>query len=149
MALMMVEESMMNNKAMAVSYQEARTMPCYDPCELHTTLPLRDLIALFELEVREILDYDSFEYELERSAIHIFRGTPRLHKCQYRVNTAGLDLGQLTLTRRRPFEDQEILIVERALGALIVHLKNAVEYQARLDDDALMVLKADALASNH
>lgn len=112
--------------------------------ELHTMLPLHDLIVVFEHEIREIIHYDSFEYEHGVSGIHIFRGTQKPHKCSYRIHATNLELGRITLTRKAPFKENEIGIIEKALGALTVHLNNAVEYQLSLSDEQRDDLKVDA-----
>lgn len=110
---------------------------------IHTTLPMEDLIGIFESEIREILRYDSFEYENARASTHIFHGTPRLHKCHYRIRIADLELGRITLTRGTPFADNEIHLLEGALGALSIHLNNALEYQSGLGEEELVALRAD------
>ena len=111
---------------------------------LHTTLPMAELINLFETEIGEVVHYDSFEYEHPQHAVHYFKGVPKMHKCHYRLNSAELELGSVTLTRRKPFEEEEMLVVEKALGALSIHLNNAMNFQARLDDDQLTSFKVDA-----
>ena len=138
---------MKTNKAIAYSYEETNPMSNFQG-DLHTTLPMEDLIGLFESEISEIVAYDSFEYEHSNNAIHIFRGTPKLHKCHYKINTANLELGQITLTRKSPFEEEEMLTVERALGALSIHLNNAFEYQADLEEGQLNSLKIESKLSS-
>lgn len=114
------------------------------PKAIHTTLPMEDLIGIFESEIRGIVRYDSFEYENERNSTHLFHGTPRLHKCHYRINIAELELGRITLTRATPFADNELNMIEGALGALTIHLNNAIEYQAGLGEQELTSLRIDS-----
>lgn len=111
---------------------------------IHTTLPMEDLIGIFESELRRIVAFDSFEYEDPRSATHLFHGVQKLHKCHYRLNVAGLDLGRVTLTRATPFADAEIDRIEGALGALTIHLNNALDYQAGLGEQELIALRIDS-----
>jgi len=96
------------------------------------TLPIEELIGLFANEIGELVDYDSFEYEHISKGIHVFHGSVKLHKCQYTLNDAELDLGRVTLTRQNPFQEEEMLVVEKALAALSIHLNNAVEDQAEI-----------------
>lgn len=132
-------------KALAYAYNEEIPMvQDMNSEDLHTTLPMHDLIGLFESEIGEIVDFDSFEYEHSQKAIHIFHGTPKLHKCRYKIKGSKIELGQITLTRKSPFADDEINIVERALVALSIHLNNAAQYQSGLKEDHLNALKADA-----
>lgn len=111
---------------------------------LHTTLPMPELINLFESEIREIVTYDSFEYDQPEQAIHVFKGVPKLHKCRYRLSATGVNLGNVTLSRRKPFKEDEMLLVEKALGTLSVHLNNAMDYQASLDEEQVTSFKVDA-----
>lgn len=111
---------------------------------IHTTLPMEDLIGIFESEIRRIVAFNSFEYENARSATHIFHGVQKLHKCHYRINIADLELGRITLTRATPFSDAEIDKIEGALGALTIHLNNALDYQAGLGEQELIALRLDS-----
>lgn len=111
---------------------------------IHTTLPMEDLIGIFESEIRRIVTFHSFEYEDSRSATHVFHGVQKLHKLHYRLNVAALDFGRITLTRATPFSDPEIVKVEAALGALTIHLNNALDYQAGLGEQELIALRIDS-----
>lgn len=113
------------------------------PRALHTTLPLEDLIGLFASEIGDLVVYDSFEYENSQNAIHVFIGTPKLHKCHYKLNISNMEFGQLTLTRKTPFQDSEMNLLEGALGALVIHLNNAYSFQDGLTEDGLNSLRAD------
>lgn len=110
---------------------------------LHTTLPMEQLIELVESEIRELIRYDSFEYSNPQSSTHIFFGTPRLHKCHYRITIGGIPMGQVTLSRSHPFDHGEINMIEGALGALIVHLNNAMDFQSELTEEAIDNLRLD------
>lgn len=100
--------------------------------ELHTTLPLHELIGLFANEIKDVVDYDSFNYMNADKGIHVDKGDVSIHKCHYNIKDKGLELGEVTLTRETPFKEEEMIIIERALGALSVHLLNAVESNNRL-----------------
>jgi hypothetical protein len=101
--------------------------------ELQTILPIDELIGLFANEIAEVVEHDSFEYEHSQKNIHFFRGLVKLHKCQYKINDSGMELGQITLTRSSPFQEEEMIVVERALGALSIHLTNAIDHQGELN----------------
>lgn len=126
------------NAAFAEAQSEQR------PAAIHTTLPMEDLIGIFESEIRSIVAFNSFEYENPHSATHFFQGVQKLHKCHYRLNIADMELGRITLTRATPFTHIEINKIESALGALSIHLNNALAYQADLGEEALSALRADA-----
>jgi hypothetical protein len=133
------------NSNNARTFKEAKGMEQGDqPKALHTTLPLEDLIGLFASEISDLVVYDSFEYENRQNAIHIFIGMPKLHKCSYKLNISNMEFGLLTLTRKTPFMDTELNLLEGALGALIIHLNNAYAFQEGLTEDGLNGLRADA-----
>lgn len=100
--------------------------------ELHTTLPLHELIGLFANEIKEFVEYDSFNYLHADKDIQVDRGSASVHQCHYNIKDKGIELGEVTLTRETPFREEEMIIIERALGALSVHLVNAVESQSKL-----------------
>ena len=110
---------------------------------LHTTLPMEDLITMFAGEIRDQIEYDSFEFENIKQPMHLFIGTPKLHKCHYRLNIGDLEFGLITFTRSTQFHDSEIILIEGALGALAIHLSNALNFQSELSPDSLTVLQAD------
>lgn len=132
------------NNAAAYVMKDVNIMDHADSVNgIHTTLPMEQLIEIVESEIRSLIRYDSFEYANPQNSSHIFFGTPRLHKCHYRIYIGGISLGQVTLSRTVPFEDAEINMIEGALGALIIHLNNAMDYQSDLSDEALEGLKVD------
>lgn len=133
----------MNNRNAYAEARPRRAAREANADAIHTTLPMEDLIGMFESEIRTIIAYDSFEYANARTATHIFRGKLMLHKCDYRISIAGLDLGHVTFTRATPFADAEIDQIEGALGALTIHLNNALDYQAGLGEQELTSLRAD------
>ncbi len=136
---------MKNTEAVAYSYndEEKPVIQNQSPEELHTTLPIDELISLFANEIADIVDHDSFEYEYAQGDIRIFRGSVELHKCRYKLNDSGLDLGAITLTRENPFKEEEMVVIERALGALSIHLNNAIDHQSELDQEQLSALNVE------
>lgn len=140
---------MKTNEAVAYSYYEDKAMVQeLNSVDLHTTLPMNELIGLFANEIREIINFDSFEYENSQAGIHIFNGFLKLHKCSYKIKGSGMDLGQITLTRKNPFNEEEMILVERALGALSIHLSNAVDYQSELKEEHINALKVEIQLSH-
>ncbi|PCJ40823.1 MAG: hypothetical protein COA71_09475 [SAR86 cluster bacterium] len=129
---------MKTNKALAYSYDgDKAILQNFAADEIHTTLPMDDLIGIFETEISSIINYDSFEYKHLQKGNHVFRGTLQAHKCQYKIKGLGIELGLITLTRNKPFDEKEMLLIEKALGALSIHLKNAMEYQSGLNKEHL------------
>ena len=110
---------------------------------IHTTLPMDQLVEIVESELRGLIRYDGFEYANPQSSTHIFFGTPRQHRCQYRIYIGGISLGHITLSRKAPFDEPEVKMIEGALGALIIHLNNALDYQSDLSEEDLENLRVD------
>jgi len=55
---------MKHNEAITYSFDEEKSVIKGSNSEdLHTTLPIDELIGLFANEISDIVDYDSFEYE--------------------------------------------------------------------------------------
>ncbi len=133
----------MSNAAACVM-KEVNVMETRDMnAAINTTLPMEQLIELVESEIRELIRYDSFEYSNPQDSAHVFFGTPRLHKCHYRITIGGIPMGQVSLSRSHPFDHGEINMIEGALGALIVHLNNAMDFQSELSAEAIDNLRLD------
>ncbi len=127
---------MKNSEAVAYSFNEEKAvMQDLNSEDLPTTLPMHELIGLFANEISECVNYDSFEYENAQKGIHVFHGSLKLHKCHYKIKDSGMELGQITLTRKSPFLEEEMVFVERALGALSIHLDNAINHQSELEEE--------------
>jgi len=129
---------MKNSQAFAYSFNGEKTVAQdLDTEHLPTILPIHELIGLFANEISETVNYDSFEYENAQKGIHVFHGSVKLHKCHYKIKDSGVELGQITLTRKSPFLEEEMIFVERALGALSIHLDNAIVHQSELKQEHL------------
>jgi hypothetical protein len=110
---------------------------------IHTTLSIEDLIEIVEGEIRERVQYDSFEYSGAQNDTLITYGKVQQHKCRYRINIAGTLFGRVAISRKTAFTDNEVKLIESALGALIIHLNNAAEYQANLGEAEISQLMLD------
>jgi hypothetical protein len=138
-----MEKKNMNNRN-SLAYADVKPEQGEHSKAIHTTLPMEDLIGIFESEIRGIVAFNSFEYENPPTSTHIFHGVQKLHKCHYRLNVAERELGRITLTRATPFTDTDLDKIEGALGALTIHLNNAIEYQAGLGEQELIALRIDS-----
>src|SRR5687768_9498286 len=118
------------------------------PVAIHTTLPIEDLIEIVEVEMRELLQYDSFEFASAQNDCQIMYGVAQQHKCKYRINVGGKLFGRIALSRKTPFTEAEVSLIESALGALIIHLNNAAEYQASLGEAEISQLRLDKAFAN-
>lgn len=57
-------------------------------------------------------------------------GSSKQHKAQYIIRLEDRYLGELTISSQKRFTDVDILAHEQAISCLILHLKNALDYQA-------------------
>ena len=95
---------------------------------LQTTLDIGGLIKLFADELIILMPFDGFTYRNVSHEIDISFGKPSRHKCSYRLIVGDENLGELTLSRRRKFQDQETTMVENLLVGLVCPLRNALTY---------------------
>lgn len=100
--------------------------------QLQTTLEADTVVLLFAEECAKHVPYDSFTYSNKIDGVMVDTGSAARHSCHYRLVVAEESLGQLTLTRSRPYADTEITELEDMLVALVYPLRNALLYQRAL-----------------
>ena len=94
--------------------------------KLHSTLELDKLMTLFKLEVSPILNLDDILYlpPNEQKAMDS-RGR---HMVSYQLVLHKKELGEIALVRRTRFTDKEQQFIEKILVAVLLPLKNALDY---------------------
>lgn len=102
------------------------------PSVLQTTLDLDALLPLFEQQLRRVLTFDSFHYAHAKVNSDIEIGSQRHHRCHYKLEMNGQYLGDLTLTRRYRFTEQQIEMLESLLCQLVYPLRNCLLYKQAL-----------------
>ncbi|MEJ2652592.1 MAG: GGDEF domain-containing protein [Gammaproteobacteria bacterium] len=80
---------------------------------LQTTLDIGALIKLFADELIILMPFDGFSYRNSARDIDITFGKAARHKCSYRLIVGEENLGEVTLSRRRKFQDREIELARR------------------------------------
>jgi diguanylate cyclase (GGDEF)-like protein len=95
---------------------------------LQTTLDIGNLIKLFADELSILMPYDGFSYRNGTYEIDIGFGKAARHKCSYRLIVGEENLGEVTLSRRRKFQERETVTVEHLLVGLVCPLRNALTY---------------------
>ncbi len=95
--------------------------------KLHSTLVLDQLITLFQLEVSPILNLDDILYLApnENSKELDSRGR---HMVSYQLVLQKKELGEIALIRRTRFTTKEQKFIEKILVAVLLPLKNALDY---------------------
>lgn len=99
---------------------------------LQTTLDIGNLIKLFTDELILLMPFDGFTYRNVPNDIEISFGKAARHKCSYRIIVGDENLGEVTLSRRRKFQDGETATVEHLLVGLVCPLRNALTYLSAL-----------------
>jgi diguanylate cyclase (GGDEF)-like protein len=97
--------------------------------KLQTSLELDRILELFFQELRGFLGLDCLEYRLDSSEVQLRIGQPALHRCSYRLTHAGSFLGEIQFSRRKRFNEAQLMAVETLLGNLLYPLRNALLYR--------------------
>jgi diguanylate cyclase (GGDEF)-like protein len=100
--------------------------------QLQTSLEVGTVVRLFAEECAKHVPYDSYTFSNNMDGVEVGSGSAARHSCRFRLVAADESLGQLSLTRARPFSDGEIAELEDMLAALVYPLRNAQLYQRAL-----------------
>jgi diguanylate cyclase (GGDEF)-like protein len=101
---------------------------------LQTTLDAARLIDIFSRELNGAVPHDSIRYVNPESNIEVAYGRSGRHSCSYRLRLEEQSLGQLSLTRRERFANEELSLLEHLLCSLIHPLHNALAYQRAIEE---------------
>ncbi len=99
---------------------------------LQSTLDLDKLIEIFSMEVKSLLPHSGITFTYEEDGKEISHGKSSRHRCSYRLVVAEQALGQLTISRSRPFKQNESMLLEYLLCGLVYPLRNAIMYKHAL-----------------
>lgn len=103
------------------------------PSILQTTLILEDLLVLFQQQISAVLAFDSFHYDHAGVNCRIDLDTEHHHRCHYKLEMNGSYLGDITLSRRHKFNDEDVALFEQLLCLLVYPLRNCLLYKQALD----------------
>ena len=76
-------------------------------------------IHLLASRLSKIVEFDSFSYKNEREGVSVSIGSLESHKCSYKIKDDGAYCGEFILTRNAPFMEEELMIIETAMGSII------------------------------
>jgi len=96
---------------------------------LQTTLELEPLVRLFSREIGASVPHSSLNYSNDEPAIDLTVGRVARHLCTFRLIVEKQNLGQVTFTRGKPFNEKESALLEFLLSSLAYPLRNAVQYE--------------------
>ena len=96
---------------------------------LQTSLDLNKLIEMFAEKLADFVAHDSLLYTNKEEEVELLVGKPAINTCTYQVTLLEKSLGDVTISRNKPFDDNEIKWFESLLCSLIYPLHNALLYK--------------------
>lgn len=107
--------------------------------ELPRSLDLAEVLSLFAEHVVKLLAFDEMQFCVGEQVL-FQHGAVGRHQVQYQLDVSHQHLGELRLSRHRPFLETELTLAESTLSLLAYPLRNALMYR-----DALLAARQDAL----
>jgi diguanylate cyclase (GGDEF)-like protein len=96
---------------------------------LQTTLDIDQLIVVFSRLIQGLVPHSSITFENKSIGLSVTTGKQEKSTCSYQLVVAAQTLGQLTVTRRKKFTDDETILLEHLLCCLVYPLRNAIMYK--------------------
>jgi diguanylate cyclase (GGDEF)-like protein len=119
--------------ATATIFQEEELISKHFLLELQSTLCIEQLLEIFFRRLDSILPCDGLDYRHAALRLFLRQGNRGRHRTEYRLAIGQEDLGEIRISRRRPFSEDELGRMEILLGALILPIRNALHYRQALD----------------
>lgn len=98
-------------------------------CALHASLDIKAIIEQFAQVVCKETQCQAIHYEHQDLTLDVEIGKTARHKFSYNLTTGNDNLGSLTFSSSKRFEDAEITTLENMLCILVAPLKNALEHK--------------------
>lgn len=95
-------------------------------------LSVVDIFKVFTDEIKTLIEHDSYRYVSEQLKEPIRSGKVQRHSLNYHLTIQQMDLGELTLYRKKPFSTNELCQFEDLLCGLVYPLRNALMYQSAI-----------------
>ncbi len=96
---------------------------------LQTSLDINKLIEMFAEKLADFVEHDSLLYVHKDEDVELLVGKPAINTCSYQVTLLEKSLGDVTISRHIPFDQNEIKWFESLLCSLIYPLHNALLYK--------------------
>lgn len=100
---------------------------------LHSSLDIHTVLQHFSHSLKKHIQYDSLYYYHPIIKNCFSYGKNQKHSSHYDLTVDQSSLGEITLTRKKPFHSKEIDTIQSQLSLLINPLKNAITYQEAID----------------
>lgn len=108
--------------------------------DLPRSLELADVLQTYTDEVRHLVDFDALAFSREDEVTAFATAPQARFRAQYRIEIGGNNLGDITFSRARAFDEKELLALETTLAHIGYPLRNALLYR-----EALYAARVDAL----
>ena len=99
---------------------------------LQSTLDLGKLLEFFDDELTSSVPHDGLVYELPEEEIRHEFGKTGEHQCHYNLVLLDKFLGQILVSRNKPFTDKELEQIELLAAALLYPIRNSLMYRQAL-----------------
>ena len=96
---------------------------------LQSTIELYELMKQFHFELKKIFSYQSFLYLHSDLKQKFEIGKLQTYQAHYLLKIDDHALGELTISKRSPFSNNEIQKLEDTLVYLLMPLRNAIRYE--------------------
>lgn len=100
---------------------------------LQTTLDIEQLISLFSREIDALIPHDSMGYTNDAHDIKLLIGKEGRHSCTYRLVISDESYGELSMSRKKAFSTEELILLEYLLCSLVYPLRNAILYKDAIE----------------
>lgn len=99
---------------------------------LQSSLHVQDVIHAFTNEITRVVHHTTVHYKNAAVKINISEGQQSHNRCSYELNLLGNSLGEIEFYNAEPFSDDDQMLLEVMLCALIYPLRNALLYERAL-----------------
>jgi len=112
---------MINSEAVAyeTSTVEREIDNFFDTSQLASSLAMDERVRVLANGIKKLIKFDSFEFASPGEGVHVILGQEAPHRCHYRLTEDGVESGEFTLTRKTPFQEEELILVESAMAGLV------------------------------
>ncbi len=97
--------------------------------QLQTTLDTSKLMNIFAEQAATLLRFDGISYTDLSHQVDISIGNKGHHKCRYQLTLEEENLGEMTISRKQRFIEEELVQFESLLALLLYPLRNCLHFQ--------------------
>ncbi|MCS5709057.1 GGDEF domain-containing protein [Candidatus Berkiella cookevillensis] len=113
----------------ANSFKDPKSHPLQLSFILQSTLNLYELMKRFHQELKNLVNYQSFNYHHAESKNKFEVGKLQYYQARYQLKIENTSLGEIVLSKNIAFTQEEIHTLENILVFLLMPLRNALAYE--------------------